>query len=91
MKYITNYNAPPSADMFKPASVEELRLIQAEIMESEKSSLQTEWSQSAWSTDASGISAAIELSTHGEQILVAQDEDGFYFATANYGIERKAQ
>ena len=82
MTHLVNYNAPPSEKRFRPADLNELREIQRDIEESEKSALATEWSQSAWTTDIQGVSLAIAQAESGRDVLIAQDEDGYYFAVA---------
>lgn len=78
---LINYSTAPSVDQFHIATIAELESISAEIDAAESSSLQTEWSKSAWQTDREACTRALALARGGKSVLVAQDEDGYYFAT----------
>ncbi len=80
MQYLTNYTAPPARDAFKPADMKRLVEIATEIANASRSALQTEWSAAAWRTDDECVGRAIGAINAGQSVLVAQDEDGWYFA-----------
>lgn len=81
MRTLIVYSTAPEADRFAPATVEQLKAIRSEIMDAEESSHQTEWSRGAWEADRKGIETALALAAQGTAVLVAQDEDGYYFGT----------
>lgn len=77
---LLKYNAPPHTDRFRETTIEELKTIQAAILDSEASALQTEESRNSWEADSEGVESAIAAATNGWTILVALEEDGYYFA-----------
>jgi hypothetical protein len=78
---LSDYSAAPEVPAFHACELAELERISAEINDSEQSSLQTEWSRAAWETDRESCARAMALLRSGQAVLVARDEDGFYFAT----------
>lgn len=77
----TDYSAAPAADSFRAVDALTLESISKEINDNEQSSLQTEWSRSAWELDRECCTRAIALHKSGQPVFAAQDEDGYYFAT----------
>lgn len=83
MKHLLTYNAPPSDDKFHEVDEAEL----AEIIRSLQATLNGGYPSSPM-LDASALSEDIAAATRaaelmdsaGLMILVAQDEDGYYFA-----------
>ena len=81
MKNVTEYNAAPEFDKFREVDAAELAEIIREIRASEHTAT-TEWSRDGWETDIAASTRAAELMDEvGHRVFVAQDEDGYYFAT----------
>lgn len=81
LSHLTDYRAAPEADSFRAASIAELQAISQEIDESEHASLATKWAESAWECDRECCTKALELAHAGRTVFIAQDDDGYYFAT----------
>lgn len=81
LSLFTDYAAAPAASAFHTADATELEEVSQQINDSEQSSLQTEWARAAWELDRECCNRAQELIHAGHTVFVAQDEDGFYFAT----------
>ena len=75
----TAYTAP--AGTWQEATEYDLAIIARQIAESEESANATEWSRATWELDRDGIRWAINQRMEHKTVLVARDEDGFYFAT----------
>ena len=81
MKNVTEYTAAPDADKFREVDAAELAEIIREIRASEHTAT-TEWARDGWETDIAASTRAAELmDDFGHRVFVAQDEDGYYFAT----------
>ena len=81
MKNVTEYTAAPDADKFREVDAAELVEIIREIRDSEHTAT-TEWARDGWETDIAASTRAAELMDDlGHRVFVAQDEDGYYFAT----------
>ena len=79
MKNVTEYNAAPEFDKFREVDAAELAEIIREIRDSEHTAT-TEWARDGWETDIAASTRAAEL-MDGHRVFVAQDEEGYYFAT----------
>lgn len=81
MKNVTEYTAAPEFDKFREVDAAELAEIIREIRDSEHTAT-TEWARDGWETDIAASTRAAELmDDFGHRVFVAQDEDGYYFAT----------
>lgn len=80
MNYLTTYSAPPPRSAFKLASLDRLAEIRAELDACEKSARQTEAASAAWDSDSAACDAAIVAAARKHTVLVAQEDDGYYFA-----------
>jgi hypothetical protein len=80
---IMHYSAAPDASEFQTADLARLNEIRDELNDpgTSRSARVTEWSQRAYDTDCEACMKAIALARSGKQIYVAQDDDGYYFAT----------
>lgn len=78
---LTDYQSAPSADKFAIPDIATLESISADINEHESTSTATEWSRSSWECDREACTSALALARAGQKVFVAQDEDGYYFAT----------
>jgi formylmethanofuran dehydrogenase subunit E len=88
MKNVTEYSAAPDTSKFREIDTIELAEIIREIRSSEDSAMATEWSRDAWQTDIDAATRAAELmDAFGHRVFVAQDEDGYYFATEEVNYE----
>jgi hypothetical protein len=82
MKNVKEYNAAPDASKFREVDSSDLAEIIREIRSSEDSAMANDWSRDAWQTDIDAATRAAELmDAFGHRVFVAQDEDGYYFAT----------
>jgi hypothetical protein len=81
MKNVTEYTAAPDADKFREVDAAELGEIINEIRCLEHTAT-TDWSRDGWETDIDASTRAAELmDAFAHRVFVAQDEDGYYFAT----------
>ena len=85
MKNVTEYTAAPEFDKFREVDAAELAEIIREIRDSEHTAT-TEWARDGWETDIAASTRAAEL-MDGHRVFVAQDEDGYYFATEPRSVE----
>lgn len=82
MKHVIPYEAPPDADRFYEVNSTELGEIIRKIRQSEELARQTEWAYDVWQCDINAATLAAEKQdAFGATVWVAQDEDGWYFAT----------
>jgi hypothetical protein len=81
MKNVTEYNATPDIDKFHEVDARGLAEIIHEIRLSEHTTT-TDWARSGWELDIDAATRAAELmDAFGHRVFVAQDDDGYYFAT----------
>ena len=81
MTNVTDYRSAPDATKFREIDSAELAEIIREIRISEHTAT-TDWAQDAWNTDIGAATRAAELmDALGHRVFVAQDDDGYYFAT----------
>lgn len=81
MKNVREYNAAPDASKFHEVDAAALAEIIREIRSLEHTAT-TEWARDGWETDIDASTRAAELmDSFGHRVYVAQDEDGYYFAT----------
>lgn len=82
LRYFAAYHAAPAAENFKPMSAAELRV----LCDSYRAPIDPAWTEAAaltYLTDQSATDIAHDMAADGvQQILMAGDEDGLYFATA---------
>lgn len=81
MKNVREYNAAPDASKFHEVDAAELAEIINEIRSLEHTAT-TDGARANWETDIDAATEAAELmDAFGHRVYVAQDEDGYYFAT----------
>lgn len=80
MKNAMQYCSAPASWKFVPTDLAELEAIEREILEAAERPSQTEWGDTASSTDVQGVALAIQAVTRGQKVFVAVDGDGYYFA-----------
>lgn len=76
-----DYAAAPAAENFQPQTIAELKDRRAEYGRG----VEPEWDEARtanWLMDVAALDLAITMAADGVQILMARDEDGLYFATA---------
>lgn len=78
---LTDYQSAPPADRFGVSDIAALEAISADINGHESTSHATAWSRAAWECDHEACTKALALARAGRKVFVAQDEDGYYFAT----------
>ena len=83
MKHILSYTCPPADRHFVEVNSAELAEIIRKIRQAEPNQpSDTEWAYDAWASDLNAATLAAEQADgFGATVLVAQDEDGYYFAT----------
>lgn len=83
MKHVIDYSAPPADDKFHTVDAKELGELILQIRVNEESArLAGGWYYDAWQSDINAATLAAEQQdAFGATVLVAQDEDGYYFAT----------
>lgn len=78
--FLCEYNAPPAVDRFEPVDRRGLEAISDEI-NAMASTATDERSRECVECDMTTVALAKEAALAGKTVLVARDEDGFYFAT----------
>ena len=81
MKYIKEYTFYPPVTYFKEVTGEELNQISTEIDNNHPNIGSNSYGiDDYWLVDRDACDEALKLNVEGKTVLVAQDEDGYYFA-----------
>jgi hypothetical protein len=86
LNYLASYSAPPATDRFKPINSRELMSLRVELEAALSPRAVANMDERAYEIldcDYSACRMALLMSLDGVNILMAEDEDGRYFATVS--------